>query len=332
MLAASSRGTCSSRALSGIDHRAVRDGHRAHLPVEPGHQLRGREHGCSRDRLFAVMAGKHGWPVLAFAACGARRRDAHRNRHRAGRDPPPVQGATRHRARRDHRRRATLPSRHARAPRIPNRVPANRLSTSLFGEWTPFADIDVSASQILVLVVVPLITVGLWWLLGHTAFGDAVRASATNADLARLTGINPKFVSSAVWSIAGFLSVVAVLLTASNAGTTDLIRIGPDTLLRGMAAALVGGMVSFPRAALGTIAIGVLERVLFFNSPARPDWCSSCCSWSCCCSSHASSKRDAEVGARLPVRPRIAAVPERCGRSGGAASAAVDRGAAIAIG
>ena len=101
------------------------------------------------------------------------------------------------------------------------------------GTWTPFLDIDVSASQILVLIVVPLITFGLWWLLGHTAFGDAVRASATNVDLARMTGINPKFVSSAVWSIAGFLSVVSILLTASEAGTTDLIRIGPDTLLRG---------------------------------------------------------------------------------------------------
>src|SRR5215510_12428637 len=60
------------------------------------------------------------------------------------------------------------------------------------GTWHPFLDIEVTASQLLVIIVVPLITVGLWWLLGHTAFGDAVRASATNVDLARMTGISPK--------------------------------------------------------------------------------------------------------------------------------------------
>jgi len=49
------------------------------------------------------------------------------------------------------------------------------------GTWHPGLDIEVSASQVLILIVVPLITVGLWWLLGHTAFGDAVRAAASNS-------------------------------------------------------------------------------------------------------------------------------------------------------
>ena len=49
---------------------------------------------------------------------------------------------------------------------------------------------------------------GLWWLLGHTRFGESVRATATNADLARLTGVSPKIMSTAIWTIAGFLSAV----------------------------------------------------------------------------------------------------------------------------
>ncbi len=133
------------------------------------------------------------------------------------------------------------------------------------GQWQPFLDIDVTASQLLVLIVVPLITVGLWWLLGHTAFGDAVRAAASNSDLARMTGINPKMVSTGVWAIAGFLGTVAILLTATDQVSADLVHIGPDTLLRGMVAALIGGMVSFPRAVVGAVAIGILDRVLFFN-------------------------------------------------------------------
>jgi ABC-type branched-subunit amino acid transport system ATPase component/ABC-type branched-subunit amino acid transport system permease subunit len=136
------------------------------------------------------------------------------------------------------------------------------------GTWYPGLGIEISASQLLVLIVVPVITVGLWWLLGHTAFGDAVRAAASNSDLARMTGINPKMVSTGVWAIAGFLGTVAILLTATDQVSADLVHIGPDTLLRGMAAALIGGMVSFPRAAIGAVAIGILDRVLFFNYTA----------------------------------------------------------------
>jgi ABC-type branched-subunit amino acid transport system ATPase component/ABC-type branched-subunit amino acid transport system permease subunit len=180
------------------------------------------------------------------------------------------------------------------------------------GEWHPGLDIEVTASQVLVLVVVPLITLGLWWLLGHTAFGDAVRASATNVDLARLTGISPKLVSTAVWSIAGFLSATAVILTASDQGSTDLVHIGPDTLLRGMAAALIGGMVSFPRAALGAIAIGIFDRVLFFNYTTETGLVQFVLFLLVLVLVARVSKRDAQTaGESFQFAPRINAVPER---------------------
>jgi ABC-type branched-subunit amino acid transport system ATPase component/ABC-type branched-subunit amino acid transport system permease subunit len=137
------------------------------------------------------------------------------------------------------------------------------------GQWNPVFDVEVSASQLLVLIVVPVVIVALWWLLNHTAFGDSVRAAASNSDLARMTGINPKMVSTGVWAIAGLLGTVAILLTATDQTSADLVHIGPDTLLRGMAAALIGGMVSFPRAAVGAVVLGILDRVLFFNYTAE---------------------------------------------------------------
>jgi len=133
------------------------------------------------------------------------------------------------------------------------------------GEWHPGAGIVLRGGQALALVVVPLITIGLWWLLGHTAFGQSVRASVSNPDLARLTGINPKMVSTAVWAIAGFLSAMAVILIATESTSSDLVSIGPNTLLRGLAAALVGRMVSFPKAVVAAVAIGIVDQVLFFN-------------------------------------------------------------------
>jgi ABC-type branched-subunit amino acid transport system ATPase component/ABC-type branched-subunit amino acid transport system permease subunit len=133
------------------------------------------------------------------------------------------------------------------------------------GQWHPGAGVTVSGAQVLALILVPAITLGLWWLLGHTKFGEAVRASVANPDLARLTGINPKYVSTAVWTIAGFLSATAVVLIATDSTSADLVTIGPPTLLRGLAAALIGRMVSFPRAVIAAVAIGVLDQLLFFN-------------------------------------------------------------------
>jgi ABC-type branched-subunit amino acid transport system ATPase component/ABC-type branched-subunit amino acid transport system permease subunit len=127
--------------------------------------------------------------------------------------------------------------------------------------------VTIKGSQLLVLIIVPIITVFLWWLLGHTAFGESVRASATNADLARLTGVSPKMVSTAIWTIAGFLSSIAVILYATQSGSPELVTIGPETLLLGLTAALIGKMTSFPRAVVGAIFVGVLYQVLFYNFP-----------------------------------------------------------------
>src|ERR1700674_1869356 len=128
-------------------------------------------------------------------------------------------------------------------------------------------DITVTGPQLLAVIVVPLISLGLWWLLGHTRFGESVRATATNADLARLTGVSPKVMSTAIWTIAGFLSTVSVILYATAQGSSQLVSIGPETLLLGLSAALIARMTSFPKAVAGAIAVGLLYQVLVFNFP-----------------------------------------------------------------
>ncbi len=140
----------------------------------------------------------------------------------------------------------------------------SQFPTPISSEWK-VGSVTVTGPQLVVLIVVPIIALFLWWLLGHTRFADAVRASATNSDLARLTGISPKMMSTAIWTIAGFLSTMSVILYATQQGSTELVSIGPDTLLAGLTAALIGRMKSFPLAALGGIAIGIARQVLFFN-------------------------------------------------------------------
>ena len=181
----------------------------------------------------------------------------------------------------------------------------------LSGEWHPGAGITIRGAQLLALIAVPLITVALWWLLGHTKFGEAVRASVANPDLARLTGINPKMVSTGVWTIAGFLSAVAVILIATDSGSTDLVSIGPATLLYGLTAALAGRMTSFPKAVGAAVIIGIGSQLLFFNFTGSTGLVQFALLIAVVGLVALVSRRTPTGGETFQFAPRVQAVPER---------------------
>jgi len=129
----------------------------------------------------------------------------------------------------------------------------------------PFG-LRIDGSQLVILMVVPLIAIALGVVLNRTTFGKAVAASADNPALSRLSGVNPKIVSTFVWTIAGFVSTVSIILLSMEGGSaTGLANLGPATLARALAAATIAGMVSFPRAMAAGVGIGVVEAVVRFN-------------------------------------------------------------------
>ncbi len=137
--------------------------------------------------------------------------------------------------------------------------------------WSDVAGVRITGPQLSVLVAVPIVTLVLGWFLNRTLLGKTVKASAENPDLARLQGINPKLVSTAVWAIAGFLATLTMILVAGQSGSaTDLVTLGPNTLVRALAAAVIAGMVSFPRAMFAGVAIGIVQAVIGFNYLDKP--------------------------------------------------------------
>ncbi len=103
--------------------------------------------------------------------------------------------------------------------------------------------------ELTVIVVIPLLVVALTLFLNRTKYGLAIRASAANADAARLSGINIKKMSTIVWVIAGGLAATAAMLFGPlNPQGASATGVGPGLLLRVLAAALIGGMVSMPLA------------------------------------------------------------------------------------
>jgi ABC-type branched-subunit amino acid transport system ATPase component/branched-subunit amino acid ABC-type transport system permease component len=148
--------------------------------------------------------------------------------------------------------------------------PGARFPVPIGGVWE-IGEIRVTGPSLTILIVVPLLAIGLGWLLNRTAVGKAVKASADNPDLARLAGINPKIVSTMVWAIAGGLATLSLSLLAGATGSAqNLANLGPSTLTRALAAAVIAGMASFPRAFVAGIAIGVVQALINFNYLDQP--------------------------------------------------------------
>lgn len=128
----------------------------------------------------------------------------------------------------------------------------------------------LTSAHFMVLAFVPAVVAGLALLLQRTPWGIAIRAAADNPDAAELAGISTRRVSTSVWVLAGVLSTLTVVLVnpLRNVGVGGLAvaeALGPGLLLRALAAALVGRLVSLPLALAGGLGIGVVEAVVFAN-------------------------------------------------------------------
>src|SRR5205085_2577749 len=70
---------------------------------------------------------------------------------------------------------------------------------------------------------------------------------------------------------AGGLATVSLCLMAAQSGSaSDLGTLGPSTLVRALAAAVIAGMTSFRRAFLAGIVVGLVQAVVSFNFIDQP--------------------------------------------------------------
>lgn len=133
--------------------------------------------------------------------------------------------------------------------------------------WT-IGDLRLGAGEILIVVIAPVMVLGLSVFLKRTRLGLAAAAAAENAQAALMAGIPVKRVSLTIWGIAGLFAASAAIL---EAGTRPIGTIGsglgPALLVRGLAAAMLGGFRNLPRVFAAGVAIGVVEQLVRWNHP-----------------------------------------------------------------
>jgi D-xylose transport system permease protein len=119
-------------------------------------------------------------------------------------------------------------------------------------------------------IVVPLVLLILWFgtfVLDRTRYGRYLYAIGGNAEAARRAGIKVIGIKWAAFAICSTLAVVSGLLTASKVQSVDA-SFGNNTVLTGVAAAVVGGVSLFGgrgrlvHAAVGALVISVITNGL----------------------------------------------------------------------
>ncbi|CAB4343005.1 MAG: amino acid ABC transporter permease [Actinobacteria bacterium] len=140
-------------------------------------------------------------------------------------------------------------------------APAKQEGFTVAGNVMPFTAFDVF---VITCVAITLILTSLFFK--RTGMGLAMRATALNQEVAKLSGIRTNRTRTLSWAISGAASSLAgLLLTPSS-------NLSPNTLdlalFIGFTAAVVGGLDSPVGAVLGGFILGmVISFVTFYDTP-----------------------------------------------------------------
>jgi branched-chain amino acid transport system permease protein len=120
-----------------------------------------------------------------------------------------------------------------------------------------------------VLAIAAALIVLLFLFFGFTLQGKALRATTFNRTGARLVGIDPARAGTLAFLFAALIGGISGILISSM--TTIYYDTGFLIGLKGFVAAIFGGLVSYPLAALGALFIGLIETFSSFWASAFKD-------------------------------------------------------------
>jgi branched-chain amino acid transport system permease protein len=116
------------------------------------------------------------------------------------------------------------------------------------------------AYQRLLILAVSLVSItAMWFLLKHTRFGLALRATAQDADAAQLYGVNILSIYTLTFGLSAALAALAAAMLSPITAVNPFMGLSP--LLKGFVVVILGGLGSFGGAILGGVLLGIVESL-----------------------------------------------------------------------
>jgi len=126
----------------------------------------------------------------------------------------------------------------------------------IFGYGFFIDNLDIVATVVAALLVITLII-----FAQYTKQGRAMRAVADDHQAALSVGISLGFIWVMVWSLAGFVALVAGIMWGTKSGVQFSLSL---IALKALPVLMLGGFTSIPGAIVGGLIIGVGEKMFEF--------------------------------------------------------------------
>lgn len=127
---------------------------------------------------------------------------------------------------------------------------------NMFGYGFFIDNLDIVATVVAALLVTSLVIFSQ-----YTKQGRALRAVADDHSAALSVGISLRFIWVLVWSIAGFVALVAGIMWGAKSGVQFSLSL---IALKALPVLMLGGFTSIPGAIIGGLIIGVGEQLFEF--------------------------------------------------------------------
>jgi len=134
--------------------------------------------------------------------------------------------------------------------------PIEAVTHELFGYGFFIDRLDIAAT-----VIAAVLVAGLMAFSQYTRTGRALRAVADDHQAALSVGISLRTVWVIVWSIAGFVALVAGIMWGAKSGVQFSLSL---IALKALPVLMLGGFTSIPGAIVGGLIIGVGEKLFEF--------------------------------------------------------------------
>jgi len=115
-------------------------------------------------------------------------------------------------------------------------------------------------NEILIPVIGLIVLIGVWVLLQRSRLGMIIRAGVQDSEMVEALGINVRRVFTQVFALGVGLATLGGILAAPSIGLSNAM--GESFLLNALIALAIGGLTSYPGAAVGSLLVGLLQQFI----------------------------------------------------------------------
>lgn len=133
------------------------------------------------------------------------------------------------------------------------------LRTGAIAEGVTLGPATITPVQVYIVATAVVLICAVSGMLAWTRSGKAIRAIASDMDLALVSGIDAERTVLLAFAVGSALAAVAGVLAGLDVGMVPTM--GAEALMMGIVASLVGGVGSAPGAALGGLLLGEVQQL-----------------------------------------------------------------------